>query len=79
MALVLTCNCERAVAASHTFVVDGVSGIGVAVASITGVTLGRGRGVKVISKVFVGKGVAVCVGEAVEVDVVVERADVGVA
>src|SRR5687767_7417365 len=55
VASIPTCKREREVTASHTSKTVGASDIGVAVASITGVAL--------ISKVFVGKGVAACVGE----------------
>ena len=78
VAFIPTCNCERAVTTSHISVTDGASAIGVAVASITGVTPGEGRGVEEIAGVLVVRGVIVWAGEEVAVEVEIDGAAVDV-
>jgi hypothetical protein len=59
VALLPTCKRERELAASHTSIVAGIAAIGVAVNSLTGVTVGEGRGARVVAEVLAGGGVFV--------------------
>ena len=47
VAFMPTCKRERELGASHTSALEGMAGTGVAVNSLTGVTVGEGRGVAV--------------------------------
>jgi hypothetical protein len=68
VAFIPTCSCERETA-SHTFVSDGISTIGVGNVSGTGdsVTCGIGVSVNVGKLVAVGDGSSVSVGDRVAV------------
>jgi hypothetical protein len=65
-----TCKRERELAASHTSSVAGIAAIGVAVNSLTGVTVGEGRGVRVVAEVLAERSVFAPVGEDIGIVVV---------
>jgi hypothetical protein len=65
------CKRDRELAASHASIVGGMAAMGVAVNSITGVTVKEGRGAVVIAEVLAGDGVFVLVGEAIGIIVAV--------
>jgi len=69
VAFIPVCNCEREAAVSHALV-TGIHARGVAVGSITEVSVGEGRGVAV------GSDVLVAVGEGIVEEVAVSRIEV---
>ena len=68
VAFIPTFKREREPAASHTSKLDGMARLGVAVNSITGVTVKEGRGVAIIVEVLVG-AIFVCVEEDIGIAV----------